>query len=95
VTLFEIESGSGQGVFYMTDNSNCWYNYAFWINGMSLGRYVSMRLWSLSVIPLSFSAEKSLGIGREKCPDWLSLARLFLELNDGLDFSLCLWGISF
>jgi len=54
-----------------------------------------MRLWSLSVIPLSFSAEKSLGIGREKCPDWLSLAKLFLELNDGLDFSLCLWGISF
>jgi hypothetical protein len=25
-------------------------------------------------------------MGREKWPDWLTLARLFLELKEGLDF---------
>lgn len=39
-------------------------------------------------MPGSFSLEKTLWMGREKWPDWLRRARLFLELKEGLDLIL-------
>ena len=43
---------------------------------------------SLSVIPVSFSLENSLWMGLAKLPEGLTLARLFLELKEGLLLSL-------